>query len=62
LDQTTRMRAAGSTLLPWWGPGSRPDPRLLEFHLRNSVFAQMRGVGQPVFSEYDDDDEEDLLH
>lgn len=37
----------------WWCPENRPNPYLIEFHLRNSVFAHCRGAAETS----DSDDE-----
>ncbi|ORY44097.1 hypothetical protein BCR33DRAFT_738262 [Rhizoclosmatium globosum] len=39
LDEHLRERSDGTC---WWSEGTRPHPRLVEFHFRNSVFKHMR--------------------
>ncbi|KAJ3381570.1 hypothetical protein HDU80_001810 [Chytriomyces hyalinus] len=49
VDENLRKRSDGSC---WWSEETRPHPRLVEFHFRNSVFKQMRGAA----SETEDSD------
>jgi hypothetical protein len=57
VDENTRLKFDGSQWTPWWSPENRPLQKLFEFHLRNSVFAHMRGAGSD--SDNDEVDEED---
>ncbi|KAJ3239164.1 hypothetical protein HDU77_011351 [Chytriomyces hyalinus] len=49
VDENLRKRSDDSC---WWSEETRPHPRLVEFHFRNSVFKQMRGAA----SETEDSD------
>jgi hypothetical protein len=40
-DECLRSRWDGTI---WWSPENRPNPFLMAFHLRNSVFAHCRGA------------------
>jgi hypothetical protein len=57
VDGSLRTRFDGTV---WWGPDDRPNPYLMAFHLRNSVFAHCRGAAG--YDEFDsEDDKENLM-
>jgi hypothetical protein len=52
LDENTRIRCDGTN---WWASNC-PNPKLVAFHLRNSVFKHMVASGSDDESEYADDE------
>ena len=56
VDECVRNRWDGTV---WWCPENRPNPYLMAFHLRNSVFAHCRGAAG--YDEFDTEDDKENL-
>ncbi|ORY37295.1 hypothetical protein BCR33DRAFT_854861 [Rhizoclosmatium globosum] len=54
LDENLRVRADNST---WWSLETCPQPKLVKFHLRNSIFQHMRDSTEVIDMDLSDDED-----
>ncbi len=58
IEGNWRIRSSGPHNASWWAESSKPNKKLLRFHLQCSVFKHMRGSGLAAPDSDDDDESE----